>query len=146
MLFFVFKQKTAYEMRISDWSSDVCSSDLRGGPRRWVATWLSHWTPRAPGRPMMVMRLSAGSPHGPMYKWMMPESVRCRWSIERGFAIELCGGVLLPRRHQCEEVDRGTAFRFAIPRGGWDRSGSSAARRDGKGCVGPCRSRWWPEE
>src|SRR3546814_3423052 len=29
MLFFVFfKQKTAYEMRISDWSSDVCSSDL----------------------------------------------------------------------------------------------------------------------
>src|SRR3546814_4526983 len=27
---FFFKQKTAYEMRISDWSSDVCSSDLRG--------------------------------------------------------------------------------------------------------------------
>src|SRR3546814_7842269 len=27
--FFFFKQKTAYEMRISDWSSDVCSSDLR---------------------------------------------------------------------------------------------------------------------
>src|SRR3546814_7797933 len=45
--FFFFKQKTAYEMRISDWSSDVCSSDLdwslprhstdaagRGQPRR----------------------------------------------------------------------------------------------------------------
>src|SRR3546814_18148166 len=29
-LFFFFKQKTAYEMRISDWSSDVCSSDLLG--------------------------------------------------------------------------------------------------------------------
>src|SRR3546814_16134898 len=29
--FVVFKQKTAYEMRISDWSSDVCSSDLRTG-------------------------------------------------------------------------------------------------------------------
>src|SRR3546814_8170213 len=28
MCFFFFKQKTAYEMRISDWSSDVCSSDL----------------------------------------------------------------------------------------------------------------------
>src|SRR3546814_4594113 len=27
-LFFFFKQKTAYEMRMSDWSSDVCSSDL----------------------------------------------------------------------------------------------------------------------
>src|SRR3546814_5562410 len=29
-MFFFFKQKTAYEMRISDWSSDVCSSDLSG--------------------------------------------------------------------------------------------------------------------
>src|SRR3546814_3190340 len=34
-MFFFFKQKTAYEMRISDWSSDVCSSDLgRGGAGR----------------------------------------------------------------------------------------------------------------
>src|SRR3546814_10136366 len=34
ILFFFFKQKTAYEMRISDWSSDVCSSDLavKAGP------------------------------------------------------------------------------------------------------------------
>src|SRR3546814_8967055 len=31
LLFFFFKQKTAYEMRISDWSSDVCSSDLIEG-------------------------------------------------------------------------------------------------------------------
>src|SRR3546814_6568300 len=30
-VFFFFKQKTAYEMRISDWSSDVCSSDLNFG-------------------------------------------------------------------------------------------------------------------
>src|SRR3546814_7528110 len=30
MMLFFFKQKTAYEMRISDWSSDVCSSDLGG--------------------------------------------------------------------------------------------------------------------
>src|SRR3546814_2907102 len=29
VFFFFFKQKTAYEMRISDWSSDVCSSDLK---------------------------------------------------------------------------------------------------------------------
>src|SRR3546814_18571481 len=33
-VFFFFKQKTAYEMRISDWSSDVCSSDLAGTARR----------------------------------------------------------------------------------------------------------------
>src|SRR3546814_5054126 len=35
LLFFFFKQKTAYEMRISDWSSDVCSSDLIGRTIAW---------------------------------------------------------------------------------------------------------------
>src|SRR3546814_7399211 len=34
--FFFFKQKTAYEMRISDWSSDVCSSDLIWTARRRI--------------------------------------------------------------------------------------------------------------
>src|SRR3546814_2797899 len=34
MYVFFFKQKTAYEMRISDWSSDVCSSDLHPQSRR----------------------------------------------------------------------------------------------------------------
>src|SRR3546814_7068770 len=33
--FFFFKQKTAYEMRISDWSSDVCSSDLPSASRAY---------------------------------------------------------------------------------------------------------------
>src|SRR3546814_3324288 len=37
LFFFFFKQKTAYEMRISDWSSDVCSSDLGAGLLR------QHW-------------------------------------------------------------------------------------------------------
>src|SRR3546814_7027206 len=44
LMFFFFKQKTAYDMRISDWSSDVCSSDLgvvgeeaRTGRRQLVA-------------------------------------------------------------------------------------------------------------
>src|SRR3546814_2285614 len=35
-LLFFFKQKTAYEMRISDWSSDVCSSDLLVGTPRFL--------------------------------------------------------------------------------------------------------------
>src|SRR3546814_4120744 len=38
--FFFFKQKTAYEMRISDWSSDVCSSDL--AVRRKIAFMTQH--------------------------------------------------------------------------------------------------------
>src|SRR3546814_10599780 len=37
-VFFFFKQKTAYEMRISDWSSDVCSSDLRQMRERMAKT------------------------------------------------------------------------------------------------------------
>src|SRR3546814_21109776 len=44
--FFFFKQKTAYEMRISDWSSDVCSSDL------WSSAGTDHcskWMPRVSG-------------------------------------------------------------------------------------------------
>src|SRR3546814_3887231 len=49
IFFFFFKQKTAYELRISDWSSDVCSSDLSGVPqgRRRAFGWhKSH--PQAP--------------------------------------------------------------------------------------------------
>src|SRR3546814_7725176 len=38
LFFFSFKQKTAYEMRISDWSSDVCSSDLLIEFRQFRAT------------------------------------------------------------------------------------------------------------
>src|SRR3546814_17560547 len=37
-LFFFFKQKTAYEMRISDWSSDVCSSDLNDAVNESIET------------------------------------------------------------------------------------------------------------
>src|SRR3546814_7311018 len=51
--FFFFKQKTAYEMRISDWSSDVCSSDLQH--RRHLQRDEEHPGPdaasRAAGRP-----------------------------------------------------------------------------------------------
>ena len=36
VVFFFFKQKTAYEMCGRDWSSDVCSSDLEGGRRERV--------------------------------------------------------------------------------------------------------------
>src|SRR3546814_10846377 len=40
--FFFFKQKTAYDMRISDWSSDVCSSDLPGLARGVLAFLAEH--------------------------------------------------------------------------------------------------------
>src|SRR3546814_8825558 len=44
--FFFFKQKTAYEMRISDWSSDVCSSDLLENPATYI--WYQESTWREP--------------------------------------------------------------------------------------------------
>src|SRR3546814_10587895 len=50
---FFFKQKTAYEMRISDWSSDVCSSDLirrRGGAATYLADALCRHAFTAAGR------------------------------------------------------------------------------------------------
>src|SRR3546814_2253799 len=50
VVFFFFKQKTAYEMRISDWSSDVCSSDLAVRQRR------------AAGRDNFVARLGRHDP------------------------------------------------------------------------------------
>src|SRR3546814_1243571 len=54
-VFFFFKQKTAYEMRISDWSSDVCSSDLS------EAGLASHFLERHVGqRPARPERLDGG--------------------------------------------------------------------------------------
>src|SRR3546814_2858766 len=47
-LFFFFKQKTAYEMRISDWSSDVCSSDLAGLGESFLAERIAHIENRLP--------------------------------------------------------------------------------------------------
>src|SRR3546814_13494092 len=56
--FFFFKQKTAYEMRISDWSSDVCSSDLlrQAQPERgWGMT---HAAPLVTPQPALAAALT----------------------------------------------------------------------------------------
>src|SRR3546814_1718123 len=65
VIVFCFKQKTAYEMRISDWSSDVCSSDLQSipaGSRRIrirtcqpaAASARTRWRPMKPVAPVMA--------------------------------------------------------------------------------------------
>src|SRR3546814_1865228 len=62
-LFFFFKQKTAYEMRISDWSSDVCSSDLtQMHPLRLgnMIDQLAIYRLAAPGAWLLGMRCAAG--------------------------------------------------------------------------------------
>src|SRR3546814_11082191 len=61
--FFCFKQKTAYEMRISDWSSDVCSSDLSG--------WLDDPPPFEPAR-CFFSAFKAPSEVSPVMRYFLP--------------------------------------------------------------------------
>src|SRR3546814_5381856 len=63
-VFFFFKQKTAYEMRISDWSSDVCASDLEA---RDDGVWVSFEGPAAPAEPQrydLVLQAVGRTPNG----------------------------------------------------------------------------------
>src|SRR3546814_3373584 len=65
LCFFLFKQKTAYEMRISDWSADVCSSDLetvRSVSVRSLAFRRQRLSPRLSGRPL-APPLQSSSPN-----------------------------------------------------------------------------------
>src|SRR3546814_16001599 len=79
--FFFFKQKTAYEMRISDWSSDVCSSDLPA-PAADPARIAGRAAPQAGGRKTIVTA-----------KWWDAKGPR---TIELGAKgqAELTGGLL----------------------------------------------------
>src|SRR3546814_7346076 len=63
--FFFFKQKTAYEMRISDWSSDVCSSDLlvRGGIMRAGRSFVVRAQPHAPHAFALEIKLAPDVDH-----------------------------------------------------------------------------------
>src|SRR3546814_13177023 len=116
VFFFFCKQKTAYEMRISDWSSDVCSSDLRlfetfrtgGGRSRDLPP-----HPQAERRAFRPHRARRGSAmtdtRGPL-----------GWRLKLAYA----GGQLV----------EGIA----------NNSLRSEERRVGKECVSTCRSRWSP--
>src|SRR3546814_5733111 len=71
--FFFFKQKTAYEMRISDWSSDVCSSDLPALART-VGDGLGHLFDVAVARIVQHKNLCHREPHNfRMVEWRSEE-------------------------------------------------------------------------
>src|SRR3546814_13190077 len=118
---FFFKQKTAYEMRISDWSSDVCSSDLvdavaaRGGDRAAI------------GRMADVPVAGAGR-------------IDLDAAVEPGLAQARTQRALGHRRAaDVAQADHQQALRLrhrSPPR--------SEERRVGKECVSTCRSRWSP--
>src|SRR3546814_6314846 len=58
--FFFFKQKTAYEMRISDWSSDVCSSDLLESVEMRQAPWMFWITDLSIKDPFFILPIIMG--------------------------------------------------------------------------------------
>src|SRR3546814_5879087 len=90
--FFFFKQKTAYEMRISDWSSDVCSSDLPQVDR------IAGLRPALAADAQIQRRADAGAP-AQMHRAEIPEK------SERGIADVLVD--------QCAQHECGIAHRAA---------------------------------
>src|SRR3546814_2623001 len=79
-VFFFFKQKTAYERRISDWSSDVCSSDLLGKADGTINRYLSHlrtflvWAKKRKYRSAPVE-----GEDGVEFSWREESAGRIRW-------------------------------------------------------------------
>src|SRR3546814_20497224 len=118
MIFF-FKQKTAYEVRISDWSSDVCSSDLkkRAGPP--IGSPAFFWAP-----PALLEFDAEGRADGARRRIVDEARVRGQQHIGR---IIFVGDVLCPHPDIPAPVERG-----------------SEERRVGNECGSKCRSRWSP--
>src|SRR3546814_1915685 len=75
-IFFFFKQKTAYEMRISDWSSDVCSSDL--GPDHQPAGRIEDGSEHA------AAAVGDGDRHAPVVRRLAAGARARRQSVARG--------------------------------------------------------------
>src|SRR3546814_15844773 len=116
--FFFFKQKTAYEMRISDWSSDVCSSDLnppyaragalRGRTRRANGAGAGEWRPLPPragtGEDRRARPLGAPSPRrrrDPSRRWRDAEREIGRASCrERSVRVDLGGRRIIKKKKQ----------------------------------------------
>src|SRR3546814_19400251 len=118
-LFFFFKQKTAYEMRISDWSSDVCSSDL---PARLLM-------PAMIDTPDLETR-AAPDDHHALRLWL--RMLTCCNLIESEIRGRLRTefDTTLPRFDLMEQLQR-------APK-------RTEESRVGKECVSNCRSRWSP--
>src|SRR3546814_12071807 len=121
-------QKTAYEMRISDWSSDVCSSDLHediGKQDRAVETETPDRLQRHFGRRLGIVaeleEPALGLPQRAIFG-----------QIASGLAHQpQCGPLLLHPAQCCQQ-----ALRWSL---------RSEKRRVGKWCVMTLKSRWAPE-
>src|SRR3546814_10903995 len=112
---FFFKQKTAYEMRISDWSSDVCSSDLL--------------TMAATNR-KLVKSYFMPAEHAELERLVLQTGLSASELVRRLFVGR--GPLPSVENHQVvRDLMKINADR-------------SAERRVGKECASTCRSRWSP--
>src|SRR3546814_18644668 len=107
-------------MRISDWSSDVCSSDLKAG--------------RAMNIGIVTAYNDMLSAHATYYRY--PEQMKV-WAREAGITAQVAGGVPA----MCDGVTQGyPGMELSL----FSRDTRSEERRVGKECVSTCRSRWSP--
>src|SRR3546814_10973099 len=125
-VFFFFKQKTAYEMRISDWSSDVCSSDLL--PLRADAPSMAD--------PTVQLNHVMGASFRKR-RILNKTEARVFFAVEKALEQTDTGWRVMAQVNLGEilESDDKHAF-MAI------NSKRSEERRVGKECVSTCRSRW----
>src|SRR3546814_19935972 len=118
--FFFFKQKTAYEMRISDWSSDVCSSDLGPGEiERDAAAFAPARDPRE---------------HIAGAEADIEDAPRAVADTTRPDPVEKAQRRSRRQRQRVDPRQVGETARIAV--------GRSEERRVGKECVSTGRARW----
>src|SRR3546814_15212151 len=128
VVFFFFKQKTAYEMRISDWSSDVCSSDL------------------AEIRPPEDA-IGAVYPDRVVEKFLIRDAAAPQHFEKEGRIFVVDVAVRGERQVLGAEAERRRSFghrKAEMIEHDIDSGIRSEERRVGKECVSPCRSRWRP--
>src|SRR3546814_13243580 len=139
LFFFFFKQKTAYEMRISDWSSDVCSSDLlHPGRSRSIAE--GDGDLQIDGRGIAFLR-QARRRHG--RTGLSQGFCRAHLQADRGLRELWLSGE--PCSELCEDrlclvLDEASSSRHILCR--FAQRPRSEERRVGNECGSPCRSRW----
>src|SRR3546814_16283183 len=117
-VFFFFKQKTAYELRISDWSSDVCSSDLSRArspappPKQSPAT-SSCCRRLAPRSTSIRIMNSAATRFAPPYR----RSAQDRKSVAEGKSVYVrvdLGGRRIIKKKQNTQITRGGMFKHEV--------------------------------
>src|SRR3546814_6714499 len=100
--FLFFKQKTAYEMHISDWSSDVCSSDLAVQQLRHVRDGAGHGAERAVDRGPAGIDPAAA--HQPGRRPHPGDAIPDRGPADRGEALLAQIGRASCRERVCQSV------------------------------------------